>query len=127
MTRTIACTFAAISLLTAFSSASAADYGHVTRHMIVTFGDLNLSQTSDANVLVNRLRRTANDVCGGRPFMGDAAAKEHYRECFDGAMNGAIAAVHSPLVAALYANPSMANTAQNSDERIASRANGLGQ
>lgn len=127
MTRITACTFAAFALVTAAGSANAAEYDRATPQMTVSYADLDISRPAGAQILLQRLGMAANAVCGGQPDVRNLRMQGFYRACFSDAMNGAIAAVHSPLVAELYGNPALANAQQNTAERIASRGNGLGQ
>ena len=125
MTRMIACTLAALSLLT--TAVNAAGYNRAMPQMTVSYADLDLSRPAGAQALLARLHHAADAVCGGLPDLRNLTAQERYRDCFNEAMNNAVAAVHSPLVAELYANPRLANAPQNAAERLASRGAGLGQ
>ena len=129
MTRMIASTFAVFALVTTVSSGNAAEYGRVTQQMVVPYDDLNLSRPAGAEVLLGRLHRAANSVCGGTPDIRDLGAQEYYRGCFDNAMKGAIAQIDSPLVAELYANPALKTAAAPQDvaDKVASRSDDLGQ
>ena len=74
----------------------------------VSYTDLDISRPAGAQILLQRLGAAANNVCGGQPDMRNLGMQGYFRSCFSQAMNGAVAAVHSPLVAELYANRKLA-------------------
>ena len=123
MTRLIACTFAAFSLAMTISPGNAANFISDTPQQTVSYADLDLSHSADAQVLLQRLQVAADNVCGGRP---DARhnAQERYNNCTGQAMNGALTSVNSPLVAELYAESASKTAAapRETVERVASRS-----
>ncbi len=73
--------------------------------VVVRTGDLDLSRTADARILLGRVREAAAEVCGGAPSLGDLAAQDAYRACMRSTMDSAIAKLHAPVVTALYRSP----------------------
>lgn len=68
----------------------------------VKYGDLNLSTETGARTLYRRIRGAARSVCGEE---GRAIYEQRIWEgCFRGAMDEAVAAVHSPLLTSIYKN-----------------------
>lgn len=113
MTRTSTCILALLSVLATSRAVNAAGYFHQTRQMVVSYSDLNISNPSGAETLLSRIRYAADSVCGGTPDLRNLNAWENYRTCDKQAMDQAIAAVNSPLVAQLYGVPGL-----NTDEAL---------
>jgi len=70
------------------------------RSMTVTYRDLNLSTVAGATTLYQRIKGAARSVCGdeGRRF----DEQRQWKRCYRGAIAGAVAAVHSPLLSAVH-------------------------
>ena len=106
MTRTSTCIFALLGVLATSTAINAAgQFGQTQRSMTVSYSDLNISHQEGAEILLSRIRFAANKVCGGNPDQRDLSAESYNRACDKQAMDGAIAAIDSPLVARLYENP----------------------
>lgn len=79
----------------------------------VVYTDLDLTRTSDAEVLIGRIKEAAYRVCGGDPrgHMGydlmPSRVEWAFRECREEAVSRAVARIDMPQVTA-----SLANTAQ---------------
>ena len=129
MNRMITCTFAVFALATTVGSVNAAEYNGAVPQMTVSYADLDIAHAAGAQILLQRLNMAANSVCGGQPDIRNLTAQERYRDCFNEAMNNAIGAVHSPLVAELYGNPRLATAAapQKVAQQIPSQGDKLNQ
>jgi UrcA family protein len=68
----------------------------------VHYNDLNLANSADAHTLLKRFVGASEQVCGGRPQMGNLHAQGIHDACVKEAMDRAVASVHAPLVASLY-------------------------
>ena len=74
------------------------------RTMTVTYRDLNLSTVAGATTLYQRIKGAARSVCGdeGRRF----DEQRQWTICYRGAIAGAVATVHSPLLTAVHSGES---------------------
>jgi len=74
------------------------------RTMTVTYRDLNLSTVAGATTLYQRIKGAARSVCGdeGRRF----DEQRQWMSCYRGAIAGAVATVHSPLLTAVHSGES---------------------
>jgi len=74
------------------------------RTMTVTYRDLNLSTVAGATTLYQRIKGAARSVCGdeGRRF----DEQRQWNSCYRGAIAGAVATVHSPLLTAVHSGES---------------------
>jgi UrcA family protein len=96
----IALTFAAA----ASTAAVAAPASDQVRSVQVSYRDLNLSHTSDAQRLLHRLDRAAAEACGASTFsLREVQAEVRHTNCYRSSMDRAVAALHSPMVNSLYA------------------------
>ena len=84
--------------------------------MTVSYSDLNITHQEGAEILLSRIRFAANLVCGGQPDQRDLTEWSFYSSCNKQAMDGAIAAINSPLVARLYKNPDQNTEVAQLDE-----------
>ena len=91
----------AVGVLGAFS-ARADDVTGDVPHVTVSFGDLDPSRPNGANILLGRIRTAAGEVCGGKPDNRDLAGRTRFDACTKQAMDGAIARLGNPTVAAAY-------------------------
>jgi UrcA family protein len=71
-----------------------------TRSVTVNYGDVNLTTPAGASTLYQRLEGAARTVCGdpGRS-LGELRS---WKDCYDGAIDGAVAAVNNPMVTAIH-------------------------
>jgi UrcA family protein len=96
---------AALSLCSVLICIHAAHAGGVAPRTEVYFGDLNLSQPSGAQALLERLEGAATRVCGGRPIHRDLRVWDEYRACTKEAVDRAVKDVNQPALFALYGQP----------------------
>jgi UrcA family protein len=82
--------------------ASASPTGEVRHSKAVKYGDLDLSKPDDASRLYARIRRAAQDVC--RNYQWSPVQID----CYEAAVNEAVAKVHQPLLSALVGRHSPA-------------------
>jgi len=68
----------------------------------VRYDDLNISRRAGAKVLVGRLWRAAQQVCGEEHFLADLRGQAGYKICERDSMARAVAAVGEPLVSDIY-------------------------
>lgn len=69
----------------------------------VSYADLNLSQESDAQLMVQRLHHAAATVCGIAPDHRDPAGTGLYDQCRRDAVSHAVAKLNSALVTKIAA------------------------
>jgi UrcA family protein len=68
--------------------------GHAnTRSMTVSYRDLDLSGQAGVNTLYNRLRLAAENVCGPQGDGRDLTMRFAWKQCYDGALDGAVRTV----------------------------------
>ncbi|MGZ3276196.1 MAG: UrcA family protein [Caulobacteraceae bacterium] len=72
------------------------------RQAAVSYADLNLDTASGQAVLVARIRRAAEAVCGGEPDSRDVKAQMTFRGCMKQTVGTAVAAI--PSVSKLAGN-----------------------
>jgi UrcA family protein len=90
----------AIALPAAAQAASARDASTVVS---VRYNDLNLSQRSDARVMMRRLDRAALEACNATGFSARAYREVVRRSaCYRGGMDAAVASLNVPTVTALH-------------------------
>ena len=69
----------------------------------VFYGDLNLSNTHGARVMLKRIKFAAARVCGHAPdTMLDLKGRANYKSCVRVAMSDGVSQLKAPLVTALY-------------------------
>jgi len=71
----------------------------------VPYGDLDLTTSAGAELVLDRVKRAAIQVCGGRPDIRDLEASRAFRECVDRNMDSAVAQLRAPRVTALHRRP----------------------
>src|ERR1700730_16872710 len=96
--------FACVVGLLGMAPALASNRANGLRTMTVTYRDLNLSTVAGATTLYQRIKGAARSVCGdeGRRF----DEQRQWKSCYRGAIAGAVATVHSPLLTAVYSGGS---------------------
>ncbi len=83
--------------------------------VMVSYGDLNLSDVSDARTMLSRLHQAAYRACGGDARWDPSykllwgTLEANYRECRSDAVSRAIATVDAPLLSQMF---------QGADERL---------
>jgi len=98
-------TFAGLVLVAALASGQAfanthGDDGVNTQR--VAYGDLNLSQNSDARKLLDRIHQAASKVCEMPGGSNLDRISNSFRKCVRTASANAIAELNSPVVTAAY-------------------------
>jgi UrcA family protein len=101
MNRSILC--AAALALAGTISAHAGEVSE-QRQTVVRYDDINVKQAAGAQVLLARLDRAAETVCGPAPDMRALGAWEAYKSCTKTASNHAVAALPFDLMASLKGN-----------------------
>ena len=79
----------------------------------VPYGDLNLANPTGAKVMLRRIAKAAEFVCGGRPDLCEMSDRSVFKRCTRIAVADAVAQLNAPLVTALHegrdpADPRMA-------------------
>ena len=69
----------------------------------VSYADLNLGGAEDQRTLFQRLQKAAREVCKTREARTTAAMR-HSRECYEEALDEAVAEVGNPGIIALQSN-----------------------
>jgi UrcA family protein len=92
-------TLAAVTALTlisvpAFAQAARADE-EAPRQAAVSFADLNLNTANGQAILVARIHRAAEAVCGPEPDSRDLKRLPPYRQCMKQSVDTAVAAIPS--------------------------------
>jgi UrcA family protein len=78
------------------------DSERVQRQGEALVGDLDLSNRADAETMLRRIDRTAQQVCGGRPDTREIKEMQGYRKCLREAKDRAVADLNSPVVTDLH-------------------------
>ena len=106
---------AALALsLVAPAVGQAAQAGNEGTSVRVSYGDLNLTSSKDAALVLERLRTAALGACGASDF-----SLKDYREsvkrsgCYTASLDRAVTALSAPLVSALYEERSPVTVAGN--------------
>jgi len=95
--------FCAIALTLAAPAASQAAAGEESVAIAVRHGDLNLTQSRDAAIMVRRLDTAALQACGASSFsLREVQQATRESACFKDSMNRAVAALGSPTVNAIH-------------------------
>ena len=94
--------FACVVGLLGIAPALASNPANGPRTMTVTYRDLNLSTVAGATTLYQRIKGAARLVCGdeGRRF----DEQRQWKSCYRGAIAGAVATVHIPLLSAVHSS-----------------------
>ena len=85
----------------AFTS-SGAIAGDARPQLDVPYSDLNLTNPFGAKVMLRRIAKAAEFVCGGQPSVREFSERSSFRRCVKGAVAGAVAQLNAPLVTALH-------------------------
>ncbi len=91
---------AALGLVLATLPAEATDE-IVTQSTVVRFADLDLNKIEGARELYSRIEKAARKVCNRAEFPR-AGQWSSFRECYDKAVDEAVAKVNRPMLAALH-------------------------
>jgi len=93
---------AAALLVAGVASLGSAD----DRSMTVRIDDLNLAAPADAHIALQRARSAAETFCGA-PDVMTQEGRDGARACRTRMTGRAVAAMHAPLVAAMYRAPAV--------------------
>ena len=96
--------FACVVGLLGMAPVLASNRANGPRTMTVTYRDLNLSTVAGATTLYQRIKGAARSVCGDEGRGLDE--QRQWRSCYRGAIAGAVATVHSPLLIAVHSGES---------------------
>lgn len=66
------------------------------------FADLDLSARAGAEVVLRRIERAAESVCGGAPSTRDLSMTIAWRECVDESVSEAVVELDAPLVTTIH-------------------------
>jgi UrcA family protein len=101
--RPVACSVAFATAVALAGSVLAQErQGVSVRTMTVHYGDLDISNTAGATTLYHRILGAARTVCGEEGYEIGVDARRFWNTCFHGAVNDAVAKVHSPLLNAVH-------------------------
>jgi UrcA family protein len=82
------------------TAASAAEPSGITSTMAVRYGAGELADSASAQNLYARIRSAARSVCGSSGRTIDE--QREWQTCYRSALDGAVTAVHSPLLDTLH-------------------------
>jgi UrcA family protein len=104
---------AATVLLTGIATQASAAPDPEVKSARVSYAGLNLSNESDARILLQRIRRAAAQVCSGGSESVLQSTSRNYRSCVRYATGNAVSDLHSPMVTALYTGKTGTEVAKN--------------
>jgi UrcA family protein len=96
---------AATALLACAQPASAQRDDRSTS-VVVRFADLDINHPAGADMLLGRIERAADTVCGGEPSNGLEGEGRVYRQCRTDAITRAVDQLNAPLLSAIAAGRS---------------------
>ena len=97
--------FAALTLTAGSALAAPVQADDGPRQAAVSYADLNLNTDSGKAILVARIHRAAEAVCGGEPDSRDVKALMAFRGCMKQSVDTAVAAIPSASQLAGSAKP----------------------
>jgi UrcA family protein len=98
-------TLAVLSLISGRAVAQAIQNDEAPRKAAVSYADLNLNTPGGQAVLVARIHRAAQEVCGPEPDSRDLKRLVPYRACMKQSVDTAVAAIPSASQVAGSAKP----------------------
>ena len=104
MYRTLTVLASGMSLLLATPALAHSSAGQPPS-LVVRYSDLDVTRRDGARALLDRLSHAAHRVCSPEPDNKDLHGRTLYDACVRDSMDRAVAAVHIPLVSALYFGP----------------------
>jgi UrcA family protein len=104
-TRYALAAFAALTLIAGPALAASAQTDDAPRQAVVSYADLNLNTPGGQAVLVARIHRAAQAVCGPEPDSHDVKAQMAFRACMQHSVDTAVAAIPSASQLAGSARP----------------------
>ena len=104
--------YATACLLSIVLAAGVAQAAPGVPQVTVSYADLDITHAAGAKVLLERLTIASHTVCGEQPDARDLTSWQAYRSCARDALSRAVASVHEPLVARLFADPNAAATSE---------------
>jgi UrcA family protein len=93
---------AVASITMVASTTQAAESGDSAPQKVVSYRDLNLTNSDGVAVLYRRIKGAANEVCGNAEQIRELARVAAANACVDKATSQAIAAVNSPMLTSLF-------------------------
>jgi UrcA family protein len=112
--RTIAVSALAMGAAALYAPAGAEEYMHVTptvagsmvggKTLTVNYADLDVSHEAGAKVLLGRIQRAAETVCGPKPILMQISEMAAYRACVNQAMAQGVSSTKQPVVSELFRN-----------------------
>ena len=96
----------AVLALAAGASAASPESGSIVPYsgsISVSVADLNLKATDGGRIALRRIQSAAERICGGAPGVAELERTRIYRACMKDAIDHAVAALGSPVVAVLNA------------------------
>jgi UrcA family protein len=98
----------AASCFSAHADPSAqASPSQVTGRSLVHYGDLNLNNEADAQIMLQRIARAAKTACGGHATAGSLTGSVDYHSfelCRTDAVNRAVVQLGAPLVTRIHSD-----------------------
>jgi len=83
-------------------SSAHAQSGEQTKSVTVRYADLNLSDPAGAKVMLGRIKRAVETVCGGEPDLRELGQMQAFRGCERESIHHALDVLDAPQVTALY-------------------------
>lgn len=100
MKRTLVAIALALASVSTTTNAAVAD--DLRPQIDVPYGDLNLANPTGAKVMLRRIAKAAEFVCGGRVDMRDVGERSVFKGCVRTAVSDAVGQLNAPLVTALH-------------------------
>lgn len=96
--------FAAVCILGTLTSAPAAQASSPTAPSVaVRFSDLDLTDAHDANLMLRRVKRAADLVCGAEIALQYRAGLRSFKACRRSTIAGTVVRLDAPVLSARYA------------------------
>jgi UrcA family protein len=86
---------------------------HITGRSVIRYGDLNLSDEQDANIMLQRIERAAKTACGGHATASSyTGSMDHasFEECRAQAVARAVKQLNAPAVTRIYSGVGLGNS-----------------
>jgi len=103
--KTLTLIAALVAPLAITAAPAAAQDNAEVRQTVLKYSDLDLSRPAGAQVMISRIRRAAETVCGKAPLTRELGERADHNACIATTMNAVVKKVDAPLVTALYGAP----------------------
>ena len=119
------CAIATVSSVAAYAESPAGSRTHlsvdssdgsVTRQLVVSYSDLDLSRASDTAILYSRLKGASERVCSRGASKQGLREQQLVRECAGAALSAAVANVNNAPLAMLHSSSKSPRIAQNAND-----------